>query len=112
MSYQETLHPQMETGKKSLRAYIIGFASCLIFTLCAFGAVQFEWFDASHRYVALALLAVSQLFIQSVCFLGLNASKKGWWDLFPFLFVLMVITFLVGGSLWIMYNLNFNMLTV
>lgn len=112
MSDQKILSPMMEEGRKSFKAYMTGFILCLITTCLAFGIVQFEWFDVSHRYAMLALLAIAQLFIQSVCFLGLNTSKKGWWDLFPFLFVLMVIVFLVGGSLWIMYNLNFNMLTV
>lgn len=94
---------------KSLKAYTIGFISCLVFTCIAFGAVQLKWFDVTLRFYILAILALMQLLIQSTCFLGLNTSKKGYWDLLPFIFVMMVITFLVGGSLWIMHNLNYNM---
>lgn len=97
---------------KTLSAYLIGYILCLILTIMAFGIIALNIFDIKMTYILLATLAISQLVIQSICFLRLNTSKQGLWNLLPFIFMLMVIIFLVGGSLWIMYNLNYNMLTI
>lgn len=94
---------------KTFKVYMIGLASSLLLTLAAFGVVAAKPDDETGGYLILSILAIIQLIVQSICFLRLNASPVGRWNLFPFLFTLMIITFLVGGSLWIMYNLNYNM---
>lgn len=95
---------------KTLQSYVLGFMLCIILTLMAFGLVELRIFSNHSLYVVLTLLAVIQLLVQSLCFLRLNSSKEGRSNLFPFLFTLLIITILVGGSLWIMYNLNYNMM--
>ena len=109
MSYYE--HDTLEFGyrAKTFKSYAIGFITSLILTLLAFAIVSFKWYDSKTSYIMISLLAVTQLFVQSLCFLRLNATPSGRWNLLPFLFVLMIVTFVAGGSLWIMYNLNYNM---
>lgn len=96
---------------KTVKTYVLGFILCLLLTICSFGIVYTG--AVSHRmiYIILTLSALAQLFIQAVCFLGLKSDTDGQWNLLPFLFTLMIIFFLVGGSLWIMYNLNTLMMT-
>lgn len=108
MSQDKTIISQ-GSGQKTLSGYVIGFILSLILTLMAFGMVEMQLLSQSNLYISLSLLAITQLFVQSVCFLRLNASKEGRWNLLPFLFALLIIAILVGGSLWIMYNLNINM---
>jgi len=98
------------TSKKTIRSYVIGFVLSLLLTVTAFGLVELHVLGSSQLYVILGLLAISQLIVQTVCFIRLNTSRDGLWNLLPFLFALVIITILVGGSLWVMYNLNYNMM--
>jgi cytochrome o ubiquinol oxidase subunit IV len=109
MSTRETtLHDG--SSKKTLKAYVIGFILCVILTVIPFFIVANHSFSAKALYLALAVFAVLQLFVQVTFFLRLNASAEGRWNLMPFLFSIFVVIVLVGGSFWIMYNLNYNMM--
>lgn len=96
--------------EKTLSGYVIGVALCLVLTLAAFSLVEYHLLDTRNSFIALGLLAIAQLFVQSICFLRLNASPEGRWNLWPFLFTTLVVVILIGGSFWVMYNLNYNML--
>jgi cytochrome o ubiquinol oxidase subunit IV len=98
-----------ESGQKTLSAYIVGFVLCVVLTLMAFGLIETRLLSDTYLYITLAALAIVQLFVQSICFLRLNCSAEGKWNLLPFLFTLLIIAILVSGTLWIMYNLNINM---
>ena len=111
MSSHDEVSIEPASGQKTLKAYVVGFVLCIILTLIAFGLVQAHTLSDTNLYLSLAGLAIVQLFVQSVCFLTLNSSSpEGRWNLFPFLFTLLIIAILVSGSLWIMYNLNYNMM--
>lgn len=57
-----------------------------------------------------ALVAiVLQAALQCVCFLHVGVESKPHWNLIMFLFMLLVFTVVIGGSLWIMYSLNYTM---
>lgn len=96
-------------GEKTLLAYVVGFTLCVVLTLIAFGLVTMHVLTNITLYISLAFLAIMQLFVQTICFLRLNTSKEGQWNLLPFLFVLLIVAIFVGGTLWIMYNLNYYM---
>ena len=100
---------QYGTSPKTLKAYVAGLILCVILTLASFHIVEHRTLSNLELFVALAALAIVQFVVQVVCFLRLNASAEGRWNLMPFLFSIVVIAILVGGSLWIMYNLNYNM---
>jgi cytochrome o ubiquinol oxidase operon protein cyoD len=103
-------YPEQGGRQKTLGTYVTGLVLCVILTLIAFGLVEKRLLSDSGLYIALAGLAIVQLFVQSTCFLRLNSSAEGRWNLLPFLFALLIIAVLVSGSLWIMYNLNYNMM--
>lgn len=96
-------------SQKTLGSYLLGFSLSLLLTVAAFAMVQWKWFSEIYLYLALSILALAQLLVQTLYFLRLNVSAEGRWNLLPFLFTLLVIVILAGGSLWIMYNLNYNM---
>ncbi len=109
MSSENTAaHPK--PGQKTLKSYLVGFVLCTVLTLLAFACVQYHFFTTSQTYIALAVLAVTQLLVQVLCFLRLNTSEEGRWNSISFVFTLLIILALVAGSLWIMYNLNFYMM--
>lgn len=96
--------------RKSFKLYLVGYISCLMLTFMSFGLVEYNVATYKALFGMLGFLAVTQVVVQSICFLGFNTNRDGRWNLFPFLFTLLIIFFLVGGSLWIMYNLNFLMM--
>ncbi|OGT32409.1 MAG: cytochrome o ubiquinol oxidase subunit IV [Gammaproteobacteria bacterium RIFCSPHIGHO2_02_FULL_39_13] len=95
---------------KTLKSYLMGLFLSLIFTFIAFALVGEHLLDTSGLYIAITVLAVAQLFAQVICFLRLNVSSEGQWNTMPFIFTFIIVGVLVGGSLWIMYNLNVNMM--
>lgn len=111
MSDHTQVIAQQDGNQKTLGSYVTGLILSLLLTLAAFGLIEKRILTDAHLYIALAVLAITQLFVQSLCFLRLNASAEGRWSLMPFLFCILIIAILVGGSLWIMYNCNFNMMT-
>ena|SRR3990167_1454932 len=96
-------------SQKTFASYIIGLTLSLLFTLIAFWLVGKHALPQTGLYVAITVLALFQLFAQVVFFLRMNVSPEGRWNSMPFIFAILIILILVFGSLWIMYNLNYNM---
>lgn len=109
---------KMTSGIKTLKAYVLGLILALVLTFASFGLAWMHQEHASHAHLfspaglmfVLMILALVQLFVQVVCFLRLNASPEGRWELMPFLFVIFVVVVIAGGSIWIMWSLNYNMM--
>ena len=109
---QHHTHPTADTakGRGLVKFYCLGFILSLILTLAAFYVVEHRSFDTRMLYGAITLFALLQLLVQVICFLRLNArTEHDRWNLICFLFTLLIIAIIVVGSLWIMYNLNYNM---
>ncbi len=69
--------------------------------------------SASHSTilaVVLLVMAVIQVLVHLVCFLHMNTSSEEGWNLMAFIFTVIIIAILVVGSIWIMWNLNYNMM--
>lgn len=98
------------TSPKTLSAYLVGLVLSFILTTLAFLLVSKHMLSETYLYISVAVLAVLQFCVQSLCFLRLNAGPEGRWNLYPFLFAVFVVFVVIGGSLWIMYNLNYNMM--
>jgi cytochrome o ubiquinol oxidase subunit IV len=109
MSHPEQVARNDKKNKKTLSSYVLGFVLSLVLTLAAFRLAEQHLLTGTSLYIALTFLALMQLGVQSLCFLRLNMSEEGRWNLFPFLFSIFIIAILAGGSLWIMYHLNINM---
>jgi cytochrome o ubiquinol oxidase operon protein cyoD len=100
---------EQDKSIKTLKSYLIGFGCAIILTLIAFYISAAHILSGNLLYLVLIILAVIQLFVQSMFFLRLNASAEGRWDLMPFLFTCLILLVIVLGSLWIMNNLNYFM---
>lgn len=98
------------TGRKTLGVYLVGFILCLIVTIAAFVIVGQRMFSPHMMMISVSILAIVQLFIQVKCFLRLNMSQDGMWNTMSFIFALLIVAVVVGGSLWIMANLNYYMM--
>jgi cytochrome o ubiquinol oxidase operon protein cyoD len=55
-------------------------------------------------------LAIFQAVVQLFFFLHLGMESKPHWGMITFLFTVLVIIVVIGGSLWIMNNLNYDLM--
>ena len=62
----------MSHQEKTIQSYVVGFVSCILLTLMAFALVEKRLLTETNLYIGLAILAIAQLFVQSVCFLRLK----------------------------------------
>ena len=99
----------------TLRSYTIGFLLSIILTLGVYWLVS-EHVNSGHvafahssLVIAIALLAIVQFVVQALFFLHVGHELKPRWRLMVFGFMIMVVVIVVGGSLWIMQNLDQNM---
>ena len=90
-------------------SYSIGFGLSLILTSGAFLLVEQHNLNRGLIVGLIVGLALIQLIIQLVFFLHLNRETKPRWNLFVFMFMLLVLSILVIGSLWIMNHLDYSM---
>ncbi|UYU32790.1 cytochrome o ubiquinol oxidase subunit IV [Siccibacter colletis] len=93
-----------------VKTYLVGFVLSVILTAIPFLMVMNG--SASHgTLVAVVVItAVVQILVHLVCFLHMNASSEERWNLVAFVFTLLIIAIVVAGSIWIMWNLNYNMM--
>ena len=94
----------------TLTKYILGFLLSVLLTIAAFALVlgqdSFGVVPREILVALLVLLALVQLCVQLVLFLHLGEETKPRWNLTVFIFALIVVGVLVGGTLWIMNNLS------
>jgi len=92
-------------------SYTVGFVLSLFFTLVPYLLVTRDVVDSWAIPPALAVFAVAQVFVQLIFFLHLNKEGKPRLHSMAFGFMVMVILIVVFGSIWIMNNLNYHMMS-
>lgn len=95
----------------TLGMYMTGFALSILFTLAPYYLVVHGVVSGRSLMVLLAGFAVLQLLVQLVFFLHLGRESKPRWNAMILAFAALVVLIVVIGSLWIMYNLNYSMMT-
>jgi cytochrome o ubiquinol oxidase operon protein cyoD len=98
-------------GRGSLRSYATGFVLSLVLTFAAYFLVVDHVLTGNLLIAAIMGLAVAQLLVQLLFFLHLGRGSDSRWNLTVFAFMLLVLVIVVFGSLWIMNNLNYNMMS-
>ena len=93
-----------------LTNYAIGYATCILLTLIAYLIANLGYYRNWAIIATIATFALIQFVIQIVFFLHLSKEKKDRWKLYVFISMILVVLILVVGSIWIMNNLNNNMM--
>lgn len=94
----------------SVKTYMTGFILSIILTVIPFWMVMNG--SASHAVILGVVLvtAVVQILVHLSCFLHMNTRSDEGWNMTAFVFTVLIIAILVVGSIWIMWNLNYNMM--
>jgi len=95
----------------TLRGYLTGFGLSVILTVIPFWLVM-EHVLASPVATAVSImaLAVLQVLVHMVYFLHMNLKLEDGWSFMALIFTLILVVITLTGSLWVMYNLNVNMM--
>ncbi len=94
----------------SLKSYIVGFILSILLTIIPYYLVVNHGLAHDVTILAIVGLGVLQLLVQLVFFLHLNTSSEQRWNLMTFVFTVLILAIIVIGSLWIMWNLDYNMM--
>ena len=89
------------------------FAATLIFTVSAVLFIVLGVVDGRMNPAVtglIAILAVAQIFVHLYYFLHMNASSEQRWNVMAFVFTVVVVAIVVGGTLWVMHNANILMM--
>jgi cytochrome o ubiquinol oxidase operon protein cyoD len=88
----------------------IGFVMSFVLTVAAYRITINHELSDSLLTLTIVGFAFLQALIQLVFFLHLGLESKPHWSLVTFLFTVLVILIVIGGSLWIMNNLDYNLM--
>jgi cytochrome o ubiquinol oxidase subunit IV len=99
-----------ELGGGSIQSYVIGLALSTLLTVASFGlpATGLVWGPGIP--VALAVLAIAQMGVHLVFFLHITTAPDNTNNVLALAFGVLIVGLLLAGSLFIMTNLNNNML--
>jgi cytochrome o ubiquinol oxidase subunit IV len=94
----------------SIATYTVGLVFALLLTGLSFVVSQTHLLWAPGLPVGLAVLAIAQMGVHLVFFLHLSSGPDNTNNALALAFGVLIVTLVVGGSLWIMANLNANMM--
>ena len=94
----------------SFAMYTVGLAFALLLTGASFIVSQTNLLWEPGVPAGLAVLAIAQMGVHLVFFLHINTGPDNTNNVIALAFGILIVTLVVSGSLWIMANLNTNML--
>jgi cytochrome o ubiquinol oxidase operon protein cyoD len=94
----------------SIASYTAGLVFALLLTGASFVVSQTHLLWAPGLPVGLAVLAIAQMGVHLVFFLHISSGPDNTNTVLALAFGVLIVTLVVSGSLWIMANLNANMM--
>ena len=93
------------------RGYLTGFALSVALTAIPFALVMSGIITDGRLTAALIMAsAMIQIVVHMIYFLHMNARSENGWTLMALIFTVIIVVIAVAGSLWVMYNMNTNMM--
>jgi cytochrome o ubiquinol oxidase subunit IV len=122
MTFQENeISPAMDTAPgdegtdeggvaKGVLVYVAGLALATLLTATSFYVAGTNLVWEPSIPVALVVLAIGQMGVHLVFFLHITTGPDNTNNVMALAFGVLIVLLLIGGSLWIMANLNHNMM--
>jgi cytochrome o ubiquinol oxidase subunit IV len=95
---------------EGIRGYVLGFVLSVALTAASFYVVSTDLIWQPAIPVALGVLAVAQIGVHLVFFLHITTAPDNTNNILALAFGVLIVVLIIGGSLWIMANLNRNMM--
>jgi len=96
--------------RRELWSYVTGLVMAVILSVAAFGCVAWGDLPRSSRLWIVAACAVVQIVVHFRYFLHIDLSRSKRDDLQLILFSFLIVVLMVGGTLWILWNLHARMM--
>jgi cytochrome o ubiquinol oxidase operon protein cyoD len=90
--------------------YLVGLALAILLTATSFYVAGTDLVWAPSIPVALVVLAIAQMGVHLVFFLHITTGSDNTNNVMALAFGVLIVFLVIGGSLWIMANLNHNMM--
>lgn len=106
-------HAQIDAaraGRGSFRSYATGFVLSIVLTVIAFALVMSGALPRPAVLFGIVAAALVQMLAHLHYFLHLDTSSVERWNVLAILFTLLMVIIFVGGTIWIMFNLNYRMM--
>ncbi len=95
----------------TLKGYLTGFGLSVVLTAIPFWIVMGHVLpNAAMTATAVMGLAMIQVVVHMIYFLHMNTRSEGGWTMLALIFTLVLVVIMLSGSLWVMYNMNTNMM--
>jgi cytochrome o ubiquinol oxidase subunit IV len=102
--------PHEYTVWQDIRGYLLGLVLASLLTAASFYGVYTHLIWAPAIPIALAVLAVAQIGVHLVFFLHLTTAPDNTNNVLALAFGVLIVALIIGGSVWIMNNLNDRMM--
>jgi len=111
LPHQPDVAPGDEVGSIRLHVfgYLIGLGLALVLTATSFFVASTDLVWQPSIPVAIVVLAIAQMGVHVVFFLHITTGPDNTNNVMALAFGLLIVFLVIGGSLWIMSNLNQNM---
>jgi cytochrome o ubiquinol oxidase operon protein cyoD len=93
-----------------LLGYVVGLGLAILLTATSFFVAGTDLVWQPSIPVALVVLAIAQMGVHLVFFLHITTGADNTNNVLALAFGLLIVFLVIGGSLWIMSNLNHNMM--
>jgi cytochrome o ubiquinol oxidase operon protein cyoD len=102
----------LEAGNLAQRVggYLVGLGLAILLTATSFFVAGTDLVWQPSIPVALVVLAIAQMGVHLVFFLHISTGADNTNNVLALAFGVLIVILLIGGSLWIMANLNHNMM--
>jgi cytochrome o ubiquinol oxidase subunit IV len=104
------VNPDAFDVRDEVVAYLTGFALSVLLTVASFYIVHTGLIWGPGIAMALVVLAVAQIGVQLVFFLHLTTAPDNTNNVLALAFGILIVVLIIGGSIWIMNNLNERMM--
>ncbi|MEH6546909.1 MAG: cytochrome o ubiquinol oxidase subunit IV [Sneathiella sp.] len=94
----------------SLKSYLIGFGLAVTLTIIPFGLVWTGTMPSLTTLVIIVVAALAQVLVHLYFFLHLNFRSTPGENILALAFATILIMIMVGGSIWIMFDLHHRMM--
>jgi cytochrome o ubiquinol oxidase operon protein cyoD len=95
---------------QGVRGYLIGLALAIGLTAASFYFARSGAIWPGAIPAALTALGVAQMGVHLVFFLHLTSGPDNTNNVLALAFGVLIVALIIGGSVWIMYNMNHNMM--
>jgi len=101
----------VQEANKKLKTYIAGYVITVALTLITYWLITSHSLSMTGAFFTIGAFAALSVFVVVGFFSRMNMSKEdGVWNFIAFVFAVIIVTIIVVGSLWIMYNVMHNMM--